>query len=238
MHLLLLQWNPMAGVDVHDEVTFLPPPVPPEMPCVPHIVGSVLQGLTLGASGITSDATKADGQKIIQRDSDILGIIPHVPLVPPYWVLAPLWSLIAGSKSYFGPASTLAERRPVAVADGESINNQMNCNEYLCLPTGLAVTASTVMCELTAADIEAGLAAAAIDMLITFAFGKVHEGKDPILGRVPALLLQQLAGSPIGYTIGSDTNLNPDAKKYSPGNWGQDAMDAISDPSHGTELFP
>lgn len=116
MHIVLRQYHVMAGCDYHNEVTATPPPVP--APMIPHVVGHVMQGWGITATALmTDDKVKALGTKIMQRDTDIGNGIIHVP-IPPYppCALLPLIIPTSGSKSYFGPATVLAQGKPIAGA--------------------------------------------------------------------------------------------------------------------------
>ena len=220
MHLLLLKYHVMAGVDCHDELTATLPPVP--APEIPHIVGMVMCGVAGlagwgGGATMTGDDVKADSMNIICRGSDISYLIPHVP-IPPYPPCAMLVLIIptSGSKSYFGAASVLTAKGPVACCLLVTMNPQLNCDDPLSLPSGMAASWSTVVCGMSFGDILGGILAMGLDMLISLGlnklgsklakgvFGKVMDKMAP--GWAKALestvnaIMQQITGSPVGYT--------------------------------------
>jgi hypothetical protein len=228
-HHLLLQRHPMAGLDFHLELTFTWPPVP--VPFTPHIVGQLMQGF--GGASLTSNVT-ADGMTIVQRDSDIQYGIPHIPLPFINCVLALLWTGLSGSKSYFGPSKVIANGKPVAAALIVCVNPQLNCDDPTALPTGAALSSSSVVCTMTWGDFLGGLFAAAIDVAITFvlnklgsAIGKGIAGRAGVaatswvfdaIGVTATAVLQQITGSPVGYTFSVPGHLG--GEWANPGNWG------------------
>jgi hypothetical protein len=242
-HVVMLKWHVMAGCDVHNEITVVLVP----MPMVPHVVGMVLNGLW-GASK-TSDRTIAKNWNIIQRDSDISYGIIHVPVVLPACALAPLIILTAGSKSYFGPSSVLAEKKPIAGALFKYVNWQLNCADPCPMPTGFVACWGTVVCGMTWGDIIGGFIAMVLDCAIqavinagTGAIAKyagfaAATGKEACSVAAARLLppfisaaIQQLLGSPVGYTNAPGRD---DGSMVNPGNWGTAAGHAAGDAMSG-----
>jgi hypothetical protein len=227
-HLLLLKWHPMIGCDIHLELTATWPPVP--APNTPHLVAQRLAGF--GGATMTDDDVLANNWNIIQRDSDIQYGIPHIP-IPPYppCALALLWTGLSGSKSYFGPRSVVSSKGPIAAALLVYVNPQLNCDDPLPLPTGIAITWSTVVCGMTWGDIIGGFLSMAFDMLISWLLNKLGERlaakllpKGLAKWVAKALettintILQQITGSPVGYTWSLPGHGLGDP--YNPGNWG------------------
>lgn len=221
----------MAGLDFHNEVNAVIPPTP--APMIPHVVGHVMQGWGITPTALMTEETlKAQGWRIMQRDTDIGNGIVHVPL-PPYPPCALLLIIIpfSGSKSYFGPSSVLAENKPIAAALLGPINLNLNCADPCAMPTGIVFSWGTVECGLTWGDIIGGFIGMAIDAAITFAFNKLGGwvgGK--FLGKIANVffnkiaegiisqIIQQLTGSPLGYTNAPLHYLLGD--NASVGNWG------------------
>ena len=232
-HHLLLKWHPMIGCDFHLELTFTWPPVP--VPYTPHIVGQRLAGLggPAGAGTITDDNVLANNWNIILRDSDIQYGIPHIPVPPfPPCVLALLWTALSGSKSYFGPSSVVAKNNdPIAAALLVYVNPQLNCDDPVPLPTGIAITWSNVVCGLTWGDIIGGFLSMGLDIAISFLLNKlgsrisaklIPKSASQVVTKAiettVSSVLQQLTGSPIGYTWSIPGHLFGNAAN--PGNWG------------------
>lgn len=227
----------MVGCDFHMELTFTWPPVP--APYTPHLVGQRLAGF--GGASMTGDDVLANNWNIIQRDSDIQYGIPHIPLPPfPPCVLALLWTAISGSKSYFGPSSVLGNGKPIAAALFVYVNPQLNCDDPLPLPTGVAITWSNVVCGLTWGDIIGGFLSMGFDMLISWVLNKLGSGiagkltpKGLVPGAVKAIeatvntIFQQLTGSPVGYTWSLPGHVLGDWAN--PGNWGPMAGHPLGD---------
>jgi hypothetical protein len=218
----------MIGCDVHLELTFTWPPVP--VPFTPHAVGQRLAGL--GGASMTGDDVLANNWNIIHRDSDISYGIPHIPIPPfPPCVLALLWTGLSGSKSYFGPSSVRANNKPIAAALFVYVNPQLNCDDPLPLPTGIAITWSNVVCGLTWGDIIGGFLAMGIDMAISFLLnklgGKIASKLIPkkaakwaveAINTTVNAIFQQITGSPVGYTYSVPGHVLGDP--FNPGNWG------------------
>lgn len=228
MHNLLRQWHVMIGCDFHNEVTATIPPVP--APMIPHVAGHVMNGWWLAAT--TEETVKALGTKIILRDSDISAGIPHVP-IPPYPPCALLLLIIpmSGSKCYFGPSSVLAGGKPIACALIIVVNINLNCADPCGMPLNVVITWGNVVCGMSIGDILGGLLAMGIDAAITFAFNRLGSwlgakflGKiiNPFFNKLAEGLLsglvQQLTGSPLGYTNAPLHYLFGD--NASVGNWG------------------
>ncbi|MBZ5638494.1 MAG: hypothetical protein LAO51_07000 [Acidobacteriia bacterium] len=231
MHIVLRQYHVMAGCDYHNEVTATPPPVP--APMIPHVVGHVMQGWGITATALmTDDKVKALGTKIMQRDTDIGNGIIHVP-IPPYppCALLPLIIPTSGSKSYFGPATVLAQGKPIAGAVLIVVNPNLNCADPCAMPLNVVVAWGNVVCGMTIGDILGGILAMGIDAAITFGFNKLGGwagGK--LFGKITNVFfnkmaegllsqaIQQLTGSPLGYTNAPLHYLLGD--NASVGNWG------------------
>lgn len=235
---VLRQWHVMVGCDMHNELTATLPPVP--APMIPHAVGHVLNGWWTAQTSL--ETVKAIGTEIILRDSDILAGIPHVP-IPPYppCALVPLIMLTSGSKSYFGPSSVLAIKKPIACALTPIIHINLNCADPCYMPLDVVVAWGNVVTDMTFGDYVGGFIAAAIDTGISFGLGKLGGflGKKlgakvaskilaPLVEPLVGALLQQITGSPIGYTYAplSHTGLG-DAGSM--GNWGGMIGHAIGD---------
>jgi hypothetical protein len=218
----------MIGCDFQFEFTATWPPIP--VPFTSHLVAQRLAGF--GGASMTSDDVLANNWNIIQRDSDIQYGIPHIPLPPwPPCVLALVWTGLSGSKSYFGPSSVVSSGGPIAAALFVYVNPQLNCDDPLPLPTGIAITWSNVVCGLTWGDVIGGALSMAFDMLISFVLGKISNkiaGKltpknlakweVEVIQKTVSAVFQQLTGSPIGYTWSLPGHVFGDAANA--GDWG------------------
>jgi hypothetical protein len=241
-HCLLLELDPMLGVDFHGEITATPVPAP--APFIPHVAGMFLHGWTpLGPSMTVRSKTAANYLRIVQKGSDISFGIIHVPT--PVWppcVLAVIITTVgSGSKSYFGPTSVVAEGTPVASAlIPPAYNINLNCGT-IPTPTGNVLAPCTVVTGMTWGDILGGLVAMVIDCALQAAMnylcgfickwsvlakvlGKCAPTLKTVLENAIPAIVQQITGSPIGYTFSVPGHIggNPDdsTNPWNPGNWG------------------
>jgi hypothetical protein len=227
-HVVLLKWHVMLGCDIHNEITATWPPLP--APNVPHIVGMRLAGLS-GQASLTGDDVVANGWNIVQRDSDISAFIPHIPIPPfPPIILLALIIPTSGSKSYFGPSTVIANKKPIAGALLGPINLQLNCADPCPLPCGIVIAWGSVVCGMTWGDIIGGFIGMAIDAAMSFAINKVAglfgmRAEDKMLkdliGTYAGIAISQLLGSPIGYSFSVPGHVAGD--DANPGNWGSNA---------------
>jgi hypothetical protein len=241
VHIVLRQYHVMAGCDFHNEVTAVIPPV--SAPMIPHVVGHVMQGWGITPTAIMTDTkVQALGTNVMQRDTDIGNGIIHVP-IPPYppCALLPVIIPFSGSKSYFGPSSVVAasavagagggDAKPIAGAVLIVVNLNLNCADPCAMPLNVVIAWGNVVCGMTVGDILGGIIGMGIDAAITFAFNKLGGwvgGK--LLGKVTNVffnkaaealisqVIQQLTGSPLGYTNAPLHYLLGD--NASVGNWG------------------
>lgn len=190
-HNVLKPCFPMIGLDLHGEMA-----VPLILtPSFPHVCFSILNGVCMKVDK-TSKTTQDGGWMIVRRSSDIGNFIPHIPIPPvPSFLFAPIIFAFSGSKSYFGPASVLAEKKVIGCALIFVVDVNGNCWDILSAgiglvaPTGFVITWNTVETSLTWGDILGGFIAMAIDAACTaalsYAGGKLA-GKlsGPILGRI------------------------------------------------------
>lgn len=257
-HAVLGEFHIMVGMDWHGEITATPVPAP--APFTPHLVGMLLHGIIpMGPSFTDRGKTVANGMGIVQKGSDISWLIPHVPVPtwPPLVLAVLITSVGSGSKSYFGPASVVAEKKPIAAAlIPISTQIQLNCGTVP-TPTGLVDADGTVVCGMTWGDILGGLVAMAVDCAVQAALNKLcsYAGnaagnkvsnwvvKQIVQNAVP-FVIQQITGSPLGYTwsagqhgLGSQ---NPDDSHnpYNPGNWGNIAGDSVTNAMNGPTPSP
>jgi hypothetical protein len=251
---ILRQYHVMAGCDFHNEVNAVIPPTP--APFVPHVVGHVLQGWGLTPTALmTSEKTKALGTKIMQRNTDIGNGIIHVP-IPPYPPCALLILIIpfSGSKSYWGASSVLMEGKPVAAAILVVVNLNLNCGDPIAQPFNLVLTWGNVVCGMTVGDIIGGIVAMYVDMAITGAFyamglgissklGITNKFFDGLVSGLISQVIQQLTGSPLGYTWGPGQAVSSDWGSI--GNWGPNigslvgrAIDGSSQPQSQAPAVP
>jgi hypothetical protein len=113
VHCVLIEWHPMIGVDLHTEAP-LPPAPPTPVPMWPHFSAALLHHVMKPSM---SANVQALGACAMQRGTDIMSFIPHLPIppAPNCMLLAPIMAFSA-SKSYFGPAAVEVSGKPVAVA--------------------------------------------------------------------------------------------------------------------------
>jgi hypothetical protein len=188
----------MAGVDFHTE---LAPPVPPAVvplpvPLLPHAVCATLLWKLKSSF---AEKVIAGIAPAMQRGTDIMNFIPHIPVPPvPACLAAGIITSFSGSKSHYGVAKVKVGGTAVAVAILKIANVNLNCGD-IAGPTGLVDAYNTVVAQMTPADIWGGHAAFAFDMTvqsaINFVFGKLPGG-DLWKG-----LFQMLVGTPLGFSV-------------------------------------
>jgi hypothetical protein len=204
----------MAGLDLHDEVTF-PPPPPAPVKVIPHVVVDVLNGVGLFCK-LSPDTVNANWMRMIMRDSDIGNFIPHVPIPINAWVLAPLIICTSGSKNYFGPSSVQAGGKPIGVALLIILDIDLNCSDPVPLPSIRILAPATVVAGLSLGDILGGFLAMGADFavqgILNFLTGSSGAGR--IFGKVGKLVVQKYlqgvlswaiqvaTGSPLGWSLG------------------------------------
>ncbi|AKT40626.1 hypothetical protein [Chondromyces crocatus] len=175
---VLVHVNPMIGLDPH---TALPPPVGlPIIPIHAHITGAMNHFAIWGfATAQDSSKVLCDGNKTMQRGTDIGFFIVHVPipLIPHF--LLPIWNTLTGSKSEFGVNAVHVEDKPVAVAVAKVVNFNLNCfGSTSMLPgVGVVITWTSVQANMTLADFLAGLVAAVIDWAVQYGINKLTGSK-------------------------------------------------------------
>jgi hypothetical protein len=203
MHAILIKWHPMLSADCHTDLMPVPPPVVvAPNPWHPHIVASVLYGLTFGKIAPT---VKALNIEIIHMGSDIANGIPHIPLPPTHFLLALLYTAFSGSKSHFGPAAVQTKDGVVGAALLIIVQPNLNCYDVVPLPTGWVCAPNTVMAHMTLGDILGGFFAmgvdAALQALMNKAGGALNNRMGSQAGRLLAgPLATYLLGTPLGKT--------------------------------------
>jgi hypothetical protein len=187
---VLIEWHPMIGVDLHEDVL---PPAPP-VPMAPHLTAATLNWIIPAAMSSKTFATFVHA-RIMQRGTDIQSLIPHIPLTPA-GALAPVLTVFSGSKSHFGPRSVEVEGTPVAVALLGAVNVNLNCGD-LPMPTGYVLAPNTVVAGMTLGDVLGGLFAMMADTAMQY-------GMNAVLGPMGALgggIAGALLGSPLGFSF-------------------------------------
>lgn len=202
MFALLIEFHPMVGLDFHKNQ---PPPPAPPVPAAPHAVTATLNWMIPASTANTVKATFAQA-RIMQRGTDIQSMIPHIPLTPAA-LLTPAIIATSGSKSYFGPATVLANDAPIAVAVGGITDVSLNCGD-IPTPTGNVIAPNTVVAGMTFGDILGGVFAMAFDAAAQTAMnqltGDVFQGPNPLANAFGSGLLGVLLGSPIGFSFNSN----------------------------------
>lgn len=237
MHIVLRPYHVMLGCDYHNEVTATIPPLP--APMIPHVAGHIMQGWGLTPTAKMTANSQALGTAIMQRDTDIGNGIIHVP-IPPYPPCALLVLIIpfSGSKSYFGPssvltadASTPGAKLPIAGALLVVVNINLNCADPCSMPLNVVISWGNVVCGMSFGDILGGILAMGIDAAISYGFNKLgsalggrlfgkitNEFFNKLAEGLLSQVIQQLTGSPLGYTNAPLHYLLGD--NASVGNWG------------------
>jgi hypothetical protein len=195
-HCVLIEYHPMLGVDLHEDVVPPLPPAPPTpVPFAPHLTTALLNWVVPAATADTVHATPAHG-RVMKRGTDIQNFIPHIPLTPAA-MLALLLTSFSGSKSYFGPASVLVKKSPVAVALALVVNYNLNCGD---IPTvsGIVMAPNTVVAGMTWGDLLGGLFAMYIDAAMQAALNKLMPSG---LG---GGILGLFVGSPLGFAFNAN----------------------------------
>ncbi len=239
MHNLMRIFMPMAGCDCHMEIdasTLVP------IPICPHVVLYTVAGTGFAAYYTTT--VLADGWAFIQRDSDIGPLIPHIPIPITACTMVSIIMLCSGSKSYFGAAKVQADGKPVAAALQIFVNPQLNCWDPPLppMPSGVVFTYGTVVVGLTIGDVIGGYLSMGFDLLVEWGlnvlggklgnlfikkfFPKVGAIAAGLIGNAVNAIMQQLTGSPVGWTWAP---LRGDGSLLNPGNWGTAAGHGIGD---------
>lgn len=202
MFALLIEFHPMVGVDLHKNQ---PPPPAPPVPAAPHAVAATLNWQIPAAMASTVRATFAEA-RIMQRGTDIQAMLPHIPLSPAA-LLTPAIIATSGSKSYFGPATVLANDAPIAVAVGGLVDISLNCGDVP-TPTGNVVAPNTVIAGMTFGDVLGGVFAMAFDTAAQAAMNKVtgdlFQGPNELSNAFGSGLAGALLGSPLGFSFNSN----------------------------------
>ena len=197
---VLIEWHPMIGVDLHEDVL---PPAPP-VPMAPHLTAATLNWVIPAAMSSKTFATFVHA-RIMQRGTDIQSLIPHIPLSPAC-TLAGLLTLFSGSKSHFGPRSVEVEGTPVAVALLGSVNVNLNCGD-LPMPTGYVIAPNTVVAGMTLGDVIGGIFAMMADTAMQYGMNKLLGPLGPAFGGLAGAFL----GSPLGFSFNGNGHGLPGA---------------------------
>ena len=202
MFALLIEFHPMVGVDFHKNQ---PPPPAPPVPAAPHAVAATLNWQIPASTANTVRATFAEA-RIMQRGTDIQAMIPHIPLTPAA-LLTPAIIAASGSKSYFGPATVLANDAAIAVAVGGIVDVSLNCGDVP-TPTGNVIAPNTVVAGMTIGDMLGGVFAMAFDAAAQAAMNKLtgdlFQGPNELSNAFGSGLLGALLGSPLGFSFNSN----------------------------------
>lgn len=192
---VLIEYHPMLGVDMHDELApAVPVPVP--VPMAPHVTGALLNWVIPASMAETVRATSAGG-RVMKRGTDIQIMIPHVPTTPAC-LLAVVLTAFSGSKSHFGPRSVQVRGGPVAVAlIPVGINLNLNCAQ-IPLPTGAVIAPNSVVTGMTWGDIIGGFASMFVDAALQAITNAI----------LPSGLGPSIAGAFIGSPVGFSFNAN------------------------------
>src|ERR1700722_13883562 len=189
MFCVLIEFHPMVGVDLHKDLQ--PPPLP-AIPFAPHATAALLNWVVPAS---TANSVKALYGRVMQRGTDIQNLIPHIPLTPAA-LLAGVLTGLSGSKSYFGPASVQADKKPIAAAVAVVVNYNLNCGDVP-TPTGIVVAPNTVVTGMTVGDILGGVFAMLTDAAIQTAMNLLLGDLGPWQAGIAGMLL----GSPLGFSF-------------------------------------
>ncbi|HXJ19460.1 MAG TPA: hypothetical protein VMT03_04435 [Polyangia bacterium] len=185
--------HPVIGCDSHSQA---PPPQPP---LGPHIVVGGM-GQADPTTSKASATVKAGAGYALGRQHDLGRGKYHFAAN----MLLPLVWAGAGNKAEFGCSSVRVggcgkdnEALSMAAALGWGLNLQLDCGEPCPAPTSICIASfNTVFAGLTAADKVAGFQAMTVDLVLTWAVGKIagvlasalHGRAYEILGDVLSLL--------------------------------------------------
>lgn len=191
---VLIEFHPMVGVDLHKEMA----PVPPPVPFAPHITAATLNWVLPAATANTVRATWAHA-RIMQRLTDIQSFVPHIPLTPPAVLLAGVYTIFSGSKSYFGPSSVMANGSPIAIAMQVIANLNLQCGD-IPTPTGCVIAPNTVVAGMTWGDFWGGLFQMATEAALQAALNKLLGPFGDVGGSIVGLFI----GTPLGFSFNSN----------------------------------
>ncbi len=170
---MLKHTHPMVGLDFHDEVT--PPGVP--APKIPHLVAGVLCFPPWGiATGKPNGTVMTTTGIPLSQGTDMGFFIPHIPLPPaPANLLAPIITLVSGSKSHFGAHNRILAQGPAAFACLYYVNLNLNCGGAAAppLPSGFVLALfQLTLVDVTFGDMIAGVLHLVVDLFIQFGLNR------------------------------------------------------------------
>ncbi len=165
---LLLPIHPCTSIDLHTHLP--PPPIPPVPPFLPYFWLQVLGGLPFFTKAKICKKTFAWHFPAMQKGTDIGRMLIHVG--NPINLKLPFIIYNSSSKSFFGASTVKVENQVVAVSNAVVVNNNMNCNDPMNLPTGVVIAPNTVMAGMTIGDFLAGYVNITTDLLVGKALGK------------------------------------------------------------------
>jgi hypothetical protein len=198
MNCVLITVHPMLGLDGHNELGIIPPAPPAPCPFHPHIVGATLRWLLRPA---LAESVQSVGFSTMQRGTDIQSGIPHVPVpLAPFNLLWPVFTAFSGSKSHFGVATVIVEKKPVAVAVTVIINVNLNCGD-IPTPTGFVIAPNTVVAQMTFADWLGGVFSMLFDCIVQALLSRLMGGFG--IGGWKEGILGIFVGTPLGFSANS-----------------------------------
>jgi hypothetical protein len=199
---VLKHLHPMIGVDFHDEIA--PPGIP--APKIPHLTAGLLcfppWGVVTGKPNGTVWTTHAMS---LAQGTDMGFLIPHIPLPPaPANLLAPILTLVSGSKSHFGAHNHLTPQGPLAFACLVVVNLNLNCAGPTMppLPTGFVFAVFQLTWQgVTLGDLIAGALHMLVDIVVQHLINR-------FLSRGPASKAFDWLNRKIGGALAARTYVN------------------------------
>lgn len=173
----------MIGRDLHIP---WPPPSPTPAPSpVPYVTFSTMFGLGFMCTYAPTHMSQGMGFTM-NVGTDIGTMIPHVGAPSN---LLPIEIPLSSSKSYFGPANTLAGGKPIAAGLLGHTNPNLNCGTPVPVPFGEVIVLNTHYVGMTLGDILGGAAAMLCDWVIQSALQYVGgKASGAIASRIAARL--------------------------------------------------
>jgi hypothetical protein len=194
---LLRHFDPMVGLDLHDEVA--PPNAP--APRVLHLVAGLLCSPPWGAlTGKPNPKVWATGGMVLSQGTDMGFLIPHAPLQPAS-LLAAVLSAGSGSKTSFGAHRNRAKSGALAATVAGATGLNLNCGDGLPPgPTGQVLAFFQLVWQgTTSGDVTAGVLHTVVDVVVQHSvtkmlgFGACQESLDQISARVAAAVNARVA---------------------------------------------
>ena len=175
----------------------------------PYLVTMPLRGTGFTADYVDNSQTL--GGHTMHKGTDIGPLIPHIGTPS---ILLAIEIPLSASKSHFGAAKYMDNRKQVALAVAGPIHVNLNCGTPVPSMTNVVLAFSTHQAGMTWADIGAGIAGFLVDAAIQSALGALGGGVGNRLGPSMYNTLGPRALSGLARNLGVGLELMDSALKY------------------------